>query len=189
MEYFISFIQEWGYLAVFLGSLVEGESIILTASAMAYAGYLSLYKVMIIAFSGTLMADQVLYYIGRKYGTSIFERFPSLKKPSDRAFTLLRKYDTWFIIMSRFVYGVRTAGSMVVGASGVPPRRFVPLNILSAAIWTVISCVGGYLLGDIMIKVIENFDMLQKYIFAGIFCFIALGAIYLFYKKRQAKSL
>ena len=44
MEHLIQWVKDWGYLAVFLGSMVEGESIILAASSMAYLGHLSLYK-------------------------------------------------------------------------------------------------------------------------------------------------
>ena len=64
VEVFIEFIKSWGYIVVLLGSMVEGESIILTACVMAYMGYLSIAKIVLIAFLGTLIADQSLYYLG-----------------------------------------------------------------------------------------------------------------------------
>ena len=36
MESFLAFVHEWGYIAVFLGAIVEGETVILTASATAF---------------------------------------------------------------------------------------------------------------------------------------------------------
>ena len=167
-EILVKFVQEWGYWAVFFGSLVEGESVILTASAMARLGHLSIYKVGIIAFTGTLIADQALYLVGWYYGDSIFERFPSLKKKSARTFELLHKYDTAFIIACRFVYGIRVTSSIIIGAAGVKPWRFIPLNFLSAAIWAIISCTGGYLLGHVVLEVFEHFDTVQKYFIGGI---------------------
>lgn len=185
MEQFINFVQEWGYWAVFFGSLVEGESVILTASSMAAAGYLSLPKIMIIAFFGTLIADQVLYIVGRYYGPSVFEKFPRLIKSSDKAFKLLNKYDALFIIVSRFIYGIRITSAVVIGAGGVPPHRYIPLNFISAVIWTVVSCLGGYMLGDVMVSIIKNFELVQKYFFIGFFAFAILAAGFLGWRKKR----
>jgi membrane protein DedA with SNARE-associated domain len=188
LEKFVAFVQTWGYLAVFLGALVEGESVILTASSMASFGYLSLPKVMVVAFTGTLIADQALYMLGRFKGPSFFDRFPKLQGPSQRAFSLLNKYDVWFIIACRFIYGIRVTSAIVIGASGVPPRRFIPLNILSAFIWTVVSCVGGYLLGDLMMELFHNFDRIQKYILEGIFFLIVIMGAFFYYKRLKKKA-
>lgn len=175
MEAFIEFVQNWGYLAVFLGSLVEGESIILTASAMASLGHLNIYKVGLIAFCGTVIADQGLYLVGWFYGDAIFERFPKLKKQSKRAFEYLHKNDVKFIIACRFIYGIRIISPVVIGAAKVKPARFMPLNLLSATIWAIISCTGGYLLGEAMFTAFKYFDIIQQYLFIGVICVIALG--------------
>lgn len=187
MEKFIAFVQNWGYWAVFLGSLVEGESVILTASAMASQGYLSLPKIMIIAFFGTLLADQVLYFVGRKYGPSIFERYPRLKLSSDKAFKLLHKMDSWFILSCRFIYGIRIVSPIVIGAAGVSPQRFVPLNFIAAFIWTVVSCVGGYMLGDVMLNILENFHTYQKYFLIGVAGIACVIAGFIYWKKKCKK--
>jgi len=50
LSFIDSFIQDWGYIALFLGSLIEGESIVLTVSSMCYFGKFSLPKVMMITF-------------------------------------------------------------------------------------------------------------------------------------------
>lgn len=164
MENFIDFILEWGYWAVFFGAMIEGESIILTACVMAYLGYLSLTKIVMIAFVGTVFADQSLFYVGRFYGTHILKRFPRLRIPARKAFQLLHKWDIWFILSFRFIYGIRTISPIVIGASGVMPQRFIPLNLCAAVIWTGISCTGGYLLGSIIDSI--SFESLEKSILA-----------------------
>jgi membrane protein DedA with SNARE-associated domain len=188
LEQLIDWIKDWGYLAVFLGSLVEGESVILTASSMAYLGYLSIYKIMIVAFVGTVFADQMLYFIGRHYGPNIFERFSWLKKSAARAFNLLNRYDVWFIIGCRFVYGIRITSAIVIGTAQIPLKRFIPLNILSGFIWTIISCVGGYLLGDVMKDIFENFNLIQKYLFIGAGSLAVLIACFFVYRKYRYKK-
>lgn len=137
-------ISKYGYIAVFLGSLIEGESVILAASAAAYHGYLSLPKVIFVAFCGTLLSDQIMFQVGRRYGAQILTRFPKLQAPADRAFTLLRKYDTIFILSFRFIYGIRNASPIVVGMSGVSVMRYTVLNVIASAIWAISSCLVGY---------------------------------------------
>ncbi len=189
MEYLAELVKDWGYWAVFFGSLVEGESVILTASSMAYFGYLSLYKVMVVAFSGTVIADQTLYFVGRHYGPNIFERFPRLQKSSQRAFSLLKRFDVGFIIACRFIYGIRVTSAVVIGAAQIPLRRFIPLNILSAVIWTVVSCIGGYMLGDFMLSLFDYFHHIQKYVFmgAGVLALIIIAFI-TYYKRCRKRS-
>jgi membrane protein DedA with SNARE-associated domain len=188
MEKILLFIKNYGYLAVFLGSLIEGESIVLSASALSYHGHLNLYKVMLTAFLGTWFADQMLYMIGRKYGVALFDRFPRLKPSAERAFVLLKRWDAGFIIACRFIYGIRTTSCIVVGASGIPPRRFVPLNILSALIWTIVSCTGGYFLGPLMMQIFENFHLIQKYFLVAIFLFAFVIFVFFYIRKKIIKS-
>lgn len=164
MEAFIEFVKNWGYIAVFLGAMVEGESVILTASSMAYFGYLNIYKIMVVAFISTLLADQLLYYIGRHYGSAFFDKFPSFKPAATRAFSLLNNYDKWFVLSFRFIYGIRIISPIVIGASGIKPKRYTPLNIIAAMVWTIISCWGGYSLGEIMMNILNNIHIVQKYL-------------------------
>lgn len=176
MEALIDIIKDWGYIAVFLGSLVEGESVIFVACLMAQLGYLSLIKIMIIAFTGTLFADQTLYYIGRYYGPALIQRFHSLHAPANRAFKLLHSWDLWFILSFRFIWGIRTISPIVIGSSGITPQRYTPLNFIAAVIWTLISCIGGYFLAGILEEI--GLRMIKRYF--GIFTLVIIAIFLLF---------
>lgn len=187
MEHFIDFIQNYGYIAVFLGSLIEGESVILIASVLAHQGYLSLTKIMITAFIGTLFADQALYFVGRYYGPSLFERYPRFKKPAKKAFRLLHHWDSWFILSFRFIYGIRIISPIVAGASGLSPKRFIPLNFIAAFIWTVVSCVGGYMLAETVEELFENFHTIQQYSLYFLIGFVSLVVVGLCVARKRDK--
>ncbi|MBI2707306.1 MAG: DedA family protein [Proteobacteria bacterium] len=137
-------IESWGYIAVFLGSLIEGESVIFVAGFLAHEGYLSLPKIILVSFLGTLLADQGCYFVGHYYGNAVIDKLPSLRPRADRAFQLLKRYDNFFILSCRFIYGIRTISPFVIGASGVGVMRFMILNFIAALIWSVLSCVGAY---------------------------------------------
>ena len=73
-----NFVSKWGYWAVFLGSLIEGESVILPAGYFASQGVLDLSWVIVIAFFGTLIADQSLFILGHILGKGVFSVFSKL---------------------------------------------------------------------------------------------------------------
>ena len=155
----VQFVQDWGYIAVFLGSLIEGESIIFLAGFFAHEGYLSLPKIILISFFGSLIADQSLYHVGRHYGNHIIDKFPSMRLRADRAFRLLRRYDNIYILTFRFIYGIRIISPIIIGASGVEFKRFSILNIIAAAIWSVGSCVAAYYFAYL---VMDKFHLFPK---------------------------
>lgn len=182
MDYLIDIIKDWGYFAVFLGSLVEGESVILVACFMAQLGYLSLPKIMVTAFCGTLFADQALYYVGRHYGQALIQKFHRLHAPANRAFKLLHRWDLWFILSFRFIWGIRTISPVVIGSSGIPPERYTPLNLAAAIIWTLISCIGGYMLAGVLEEIgLQVIKRYFGYFTMGIIIFI-IGFVFV---KRQ----
>jgi membrane protein DedA with SNARE-associated domain len=189
-ELFIKY-GAWFYLVLLLGSFVEGESVVLTAGFFAYKGYLSLPLIILISFSGTLFADQLLFFIGRWYGPGLLERRPKLKETSKRVFELLHKYHTWYILGFRFVYGVRVASPLVIGAAGISVQRFVILNFIAAIIWSVLSCLAGYVLGyffaDQIEIVIQKAIKFQK-ITIGIIVLIIAGVSLYYYWRRKKKE-
>lgn len=188
MDILIEFFREWGYWVVLFGSMIEGESIILTACFMAYSGHMSIYKIGVIAFFGTLFADQALYHVGHFYGKRLInkltKRFPRTKEPSERAFKLLHDWGNWFILSCRFIYGIRIISPVVIGSAGISPRRFIPLNILAAVIWTIISCTVGYMLAG-LIDVL-GFDEVKHYI--GLVSIVLLVAFVTFVYRLWKKS-
>ncbi|MEI7494045.1 MAG: DedA family protein [Alphaproteobacteria bacterium] len=185
MESFLAFVQEWGYIAVFLGAIVEGETVILTASALSALGYLNFYKVMAITFCTTVVVDQALFMVGRRYGPAFFERFPKLRPRADKAFRLLHRFDKWFILLFRFIYGIRVISPIVIGAANVEHKRFAPLNILSALLWTTVSCYSGYAMGDVLEKLLKNLETVKHYLMLGVGALVVIAAAYWYWKKRK----
>lgn len=177
------FIETWGYIAVFLGSLVEGESVIFVAGFLAHEGYLSLTNIIIVSFVGTLFADQVLYHIGRHYGNHLLDKFPSFRPKADRAFKLLRKYDSIYILSFRFIYGIRIISPLIIGSSGVEFKRFTILNLIAALIWSVGSCVAAYYFAHL---IMDKLHFLPKILLGVI---LVLGGIgFCIYKWRKKNA-
>jgi len=189
-QFFLEHGPYIAYIILFLGSLVEGESVVLTAGILAYKGFLSFPAIIAISFTATLFADQALFFIGRLYGPGLLERKPQLKEKSQRVFELLHKYNIWFILTFRFIYGIRTVSPLIIGTAGIPIKRFVILNFIAAVIWSVLSCSAGYALGHFFGHDLEHMMEVamkyQKITIGGIIALIAI--IFLIRRWRRNKN-
>src|SRR4051812_46174186 len=107
-------IGQLGYFAIFLGTFLEGESVLALGGVAASYGYLSLPNVMMVAVMGAFLGDQCCFYIGRRFGPSILARYPSIAAKAGRVQALVRRWDAPAVILLRFMYGLRIAGPIVI---------------------------------------------------------------------------
>lgn len=139
-------IAQYGYLAVFVGAVLEGETMLVLAGFAAHQGYLSLPWVVLLALCGGVLGDQACFFLGRRYGPALLLRFPNLTPGVQRVDQLLL-YHAWLIIGMRFMYGLRLVGPIAIGMSGLSTWRFVAFNLIGAAIWAPLIAGAGYLFG------------------------------------------
>ena len=59
-------IAKYGYLAIFINTFIEGETIQIFAGWAAHEGLLSFWLVALSGFAGTVCGDQTYYWIGRR---------------------------------------------------------------------------------------------------------------------------
>ncbi|WP_321366293.1 DedA family protein [uncultured Desulfuromusa sp.] len=142
-----SFIQHYGYLAILLGTFLEGETILVLSGFAAHRGYLHLPWVITAAFLGTLLGDQLFFYLGRRHSEYLLKRRPHWRLRLERTRRLIHSYRILLILGFRFLYGLRTITPFALGMSQVSWQLFLPLNILGAAIWAVCFGCAGYLFG------------------------------------------
>ena len=62
-----SLIDTYGYIAIFIGTLLEGETVLVLGGFAAFRGYLSLPYVILTAFIGSMLGDQFFFYLGRTH--------------------------------------------------------------------------------------------------------------------------
>lgn len=141
-------IETHGYWVVFVGTFIEGETILLLAAVAAHGGYLSLPGVIGSAFLGSLLCDQIFFQLGRLHGPRILARRPAWRSRMARVESILRRHGTIMILGFRFLYGLRSVTPFAVGMSGaVSTSRFVLLNLTGAAVWAIAIGLAGYGLG------------------------------------------
>jgi membrane protein DedA with SNARE-associated domain len=155
-------VAQYGYAFVFAGALAEGESILITAGFAAHRGMLQLPLVIAVAFAAGTLGDQVYFYLGRRHGRRLLARWPTLARQARRVEPMLARHPNAAIVSVRFLYGLRTAGPIALGALGVSPARFVALNLLSAALWALAFCVLGYQFGNLLQRLLPRLHAVEE---------------------------
>lgn len=181
-------IAEYGYLAIGVIAFFEGETIVVLGGFAAHRGYMSLPLVMLAAFIGTLLGDQLYFYLGRRWGRVLLDRRPAWRVRAEHVSRLVNRYDTVFILGFRFLYGIRTFASFGMGMCGVPPRRFMPLNVVAAAIWAVAVAGLGYVFGEAFDRIIGKAIEYEIYGFAVIGVGGVLVWTYYRLRRRRARA-
>jgi membrane protein DedA with SNARE-associated domain len=184
-HFWTEMLQTYKYAIVIAGALLEGEMVLILAGAAAYHGYMSLPFVMVIAFLGALIHDASLFFVGRFFGQKILNRPSRWKNGIAKIVNLIQKYDRYFIMSFRFIYGIRTLTPIVVGAGTITFKRYFSLVAISAAAWAIIVSYAGYSFAMALESIIAHFEKIQKYL-AGALVLVIAG-LYIYFKKRKKK--
>lgn len=179
------YITQYGYWALLIGCLLEGETITLLGGIAAHHGLLRLpFVIAVVAFGGTL-GDQLLYFAGRYFGGRAIARLKNQQARIERAQKLIASHPVLFVIGVRFMYGFRIIGPVLIGASKLPPARFISLNILGAIIWATFFVLLGYFGGQAISNFVTGSD---KKLYSLLFCALVIAVILLlrFWHRRRA---
>lgn len=165
-------IDSYGYLAVFVGAFLEGETILALAGFAAYRGYLDFAKVVLIALFAGFLGDQFYFFLGRYRGKQILARFPDAARRAHRVDELLARWHAPLIVALRFMYGFRILGPILLGMGRVPSWKFVLYNFIGASIWAPLIAGLGYLFGTMIESVLDDLHHYEMWAFAGL---LAIG--------------
>ncbi len=163
-------IAEYGYVAVFAGTLLEGETFLILGGFAAHQGYLQLHWVIAIAMLGGFLGDQSYFLLGRWRATWVLSRFKRFAPLFERANALMDRHHEALIVAIRFLYGLRTVGPMAFGMSKVPALRFAFFNALGAAVWAVAIGGAGYLFGQVLELWLHDLKRAEETLLLAILC-------------------
>ena len=180
----VSYIQAYGYWAMFAGAFLQGEIVLILGGFLAHRGYLALPLVIVVGLSGCLTADTFYFSVGRLKRRDLLEKHPSWNPQVTRVQRLLETYDSLFIIGFRFLYGIRAISLMVLGTSQVKTAKFLFLNTLSAFIYSALLALSGYVFG---IALAVLFRDIERYEAWAIMAIALLGTAFWIFHRRHKK--
>jgi undecaprenyl-diphosphatase len=120
-----------------LGVLLPGTPILMAVAGAAAMSGLSIWPIMAVAVLGAVIGDGISFWIGARFSTRLrgvwpFARRPELLAQAERFFA---RYGIASVAICRFLPVLRSTVPLVAGMVGMPRRRFLIANVLSAFVW------------------------------------------------------
>jgi membrane protein DedA with SNARE-associated domain len=182
-----SLIVHYGYWGILLGTFLEGETILILGGFAAHQGYLQLTWVIFCAFAGTLLSDQLLFYLGVRHSQALLKRRPTWALRIEKLHRRISQYRIPIILFFRFWYGLRIVTPFALGMSKVPWLEFVFFNIVGAILWAVAIGYAGYLFGHASSIILGHLEHFEALVVAGLALFGATMWVIHWFKNRQLK--
>jgi len=182
----LALVGKYGYAATFVGTLLEGETFLILSGIAASRGYLSAPLLVVAGAAGAMVTDNVFFVIGRAFGPALLKRLPSLAGSVARAHALVDRFPNTAVIGVRFLYGMRTAGPLIIGAGRMSWVRFALLDLIATSTWSL-SWIGiGYLLGEAVYQLVGSVASIWRWLFISVAIGGAIAAIFLYLRRRKA---
>lgn len=136
-------LQNYGYLAVFVGAFFEGETVLLLGAYAVQQHYLQLWPLMACGAAGGFFGDQFYYGVGRWGGQTWLAKRPKLQQKFDRASRFIHRYPVATIFGMRFAWGLRTILPVSFGVRGYAWPRYASFNVIACCLWSAVIVVFG----------------------------------------------
>lgn len=154
-DFFIEKILEYGYIILFVWSLLEGEMGLIMAGIMSYTGDMHYGTAVVVASIGGFLGDQFYFYVGR-YNKAYFQKkFKSQRRKVALAHLLLKKYGWPVIFAQRYLYGMRAVIPMAIGVTRYDAKMFAIINFISAIVWAFVGITLARMFGEELLIALE----------------------------------
>ncbi len=188
------FLEAWGYWAVAAGLLLEnagipvpGETILIIASVMSYnTHHLHLPWVILVGTVAATAGDNIGYWIGRRGGRPLLERWRHFFRVSHENITageeLIQKYGPPAIFFARFIAGARIIAGPMAGILNMDWPRFALFNFLGAIVWVSTIATFGYMFGSQLHRLLHYLKEFNYLVLIA----LAIAVLVLWIRRRRA---
>jgi membrane protein DedA with SNARE-associated domain len=181
-------LEQFGYFAVFLGTFLEGEAILVTAGFFASRGYLDVYGVGVVAFFGAFCGHVFWFWLGRAHGVRLLDRFPRMNRHVGKSVRVFERYGPAAIVITQWIYGLRITCAVIIGMSRITVLKFLIYEAVSCAAWALAITALGYYFGRAIESVLGRVEHMERY---GLLVIVAIAVgfwLYHRWKERRADA-
>ena len=179
-------LEKFGYFAVYVGTFLEGETILVLAGFFAQRRYLSLPIVIVVAFLGSLSGHIFWFWLGRKHGVRIFKRYPKMEKHFGKGIRMFERYGAPTIFVSQYLYGLRISCAIIVGLSKISISKFLFYEAISCATWASLIAILGFYFGEAVDRLLGKAAHVEKY---GLVVLLLIGfGVWLYHRRKEKKE-
>ncbi|MDO8482384.1 MAG: DedA family protein [bacterium] len=167
-EQFITFLNAWGYLAVFatvflreigVPDFLPPGFILVLAGAISATTNLSAIVVFLAATVADILGASLLYFVFKKitsHALDLLERIPIFPWRTVHRYTQKLHEKDSPLFVGRMTPFIRGYVAVSAGIAHMPYPRYLWIVILSSALWNAIFVIGGRYIGESLLDVLAN---------------------------------
>lgn len=156
-------LHKFGYLAVAVGTFLEGETILVMAGFFAERGYLEIFLVMLFAFLGAYTGHVFWFWLGRTQGVKLLDRFPKMRKHFGKGIRLFERYGAPAIFITQWLYGLRVTCAVIIGISRISTLKFLVYEAITCVVWSIIITGAGFYFGRAVERLLGRAAHIEKW--------------------------
>lgn len=141
------FVTTAGLPGLVLGTMAEGETVAFLGGVLARRGFFPFDAAVLALALGAVVIDNLCFALGAFGRDTALARRLLAGQAAGRMRGLVTRHAVWAVLGFRFVWGMKTAGAVLFGASGLGWRRFVLLDAAGCLIWALAVAGLGYVTG------------------------------------------
>ncbi|GIW43165.1 MAG: membrane protein [Candidatus Binatia bacterium] len=132
------FLARNGPTLIYLGCVVEGDTVMLVAGGLAHYGVVSPLAAWLAGALGAFTADTFFYWIGR-WGAHMpwLRRFAPMHRATGR-------WGPFEIVLARLVPGARVASMLYWGMNRLSYGWFGMFDLLACPLWSAVFALVGF---------------------------------------------
>lgn len=190
-----SFVQNYGYLALFILAIAESACIpipsevtfvvagaLCTAAVTGHVQF-TLWAVIVVGTVGSVIGSQIAYEVGRSVGRPVVDRWGKwilmTHKDLDSSERWFDRYGAPTVLVGRILPVVRTFISVPAGIAEMKRGRFVVLTAIGSAIWIALLATLGKAAASNWPRVSKDFHDAQNPMIA----LIVVALVFVFWHR------
>jgi len=188
-------IVDFTYPGVFLILLATGVGVpipeelpIAIAAIMARWEMMSWWGALLSCVGGVLVADMLLYWVGRHFGRRILRWGPAQRILTPgreaRVMDAYHRHGLKFLVMARLVMGLRAAAFLTAGLVRVSFPRFLLVDLAAVLVSVPLWFVVAYVVAESVAVALTRVRELQLWL-GGLALVVAAGWIVVLARRRQ----
>jgi membrane protein DedA with SNARE-associated domain len=170
VSHIIEHHQSWALVLLFLligaesaGVPLPGETALVASGVLASQGKLNIAAVIVVASAAAIIGDNCGYWIGRKGGRRLLERWSFVSKHAQkvlpRSERIFAKHGGKTVFFGRFVAILRITAAWMAGISHMPWWRFFVFNAAGGILWATLVGLVAYFAGHAAADAIQTYGL------------------------------
>ena len=190
MPHIVSIVEQFPYLGLFVLLVLGGigfpfpeDTTLILCGFLIFNDVVKPVPAGLVVYSGVLLTDLFLYFVGRKYGRMIVthKRFRKIISP-ERLSLLEEKFNkrgVLLLVFGRHFVGLRAQILLTAGVMRMSSIKFLIIDAFSASL-TIAFMVGAGYMGGNSLQIIKKDVTRVEHV--AIFLAVTFLALYLFFR-------